>query len=302
MPTVPARILLAGISSELLEPGEYSRTLQIGDLQRNYLLHVPPAYDRAKPTPVLLVFHGGGSNAQVMVDFCGLNRKADEANFLGVYPNGTGRLATVLTFNGGNCCGYAKNRNIDDVEFTRQILDDLGRMVNVDPKRVFATGMSNGALMSYRLANELSDRIAAIAPVGGPMGTKSCAPQHPVSVIHFHGTEDEYAPYKGGRGNGISATDFYSAEHSVQAWAGANECDAEPTVTHFQDEAHDGTTVTRTLYGAGKEGAEVVLYTIAGAGHTWPGQDSRFRILGKSTKNISANDLLWEFFLKHPKP
>jgi polyhydroxybutyrate depolymerase len=96
----------------------------------------------------------------------------------------------MLTFNGGNCCGQAAATGVDDVEFTRRLLDELAAVVTIDPKRVFATGMSNGGIMAYRLASELSDRIAAIAPVSGPMGTKTCAPRRPVSVIHFHGTDD----------------------------------------------------------------------------------------------------------------
>src|SRR5437016_6447484 len=115
-----------------------------------------------------------------MVRFCGLNEKADRAGFLAVYPSGTGRLERALTWNGGNCCGYAMLNKVDDVAFTRGLLDDLAKAVLIDRKRVYATGMSNGAMMVYRLASELSDRIAAIAPVSGPMGTRTCHPKRPV--------------------------------------------------------------------------------------------------------------------------
>ena len=250
--------------------------------------------------PVVLAFHGGGANADNMIMFSGLNKKSDEAGFIAVYPSGTGRLEKILTFNGGNCCGYAMNNKIDDVEFTRRILDDLAKSANIDPKRVFATGMSNGGIMSYLLASELSDRIAAIAPVGGPMGTETCKPKRSVSVIHFHGTDDEHAPFKGGKGKGPSGTEFYSVEHSIQAWVKANGCEKEPVVMKLPDTAKDGTTITRKTYGSGKDGAEVVLIVIEGGEHTWPGQEPRLKALGKSTKNISANDLMWEFFEKHP--
>jgi polyhydroxybutyrate depolymerase len=160
--------------------------------------------------------------------------------------------------------------------------------------------MSNGGIMAYLLASELSDRIAAIAPVGGPMGTETCHPKRPVSVIHFHGTADEFAPFKGGQGKGVSGTDFYSVEHSIQAWVKANGCDKEPVITKFADTVKDGTTITRTTYGSGQDGSEVVLVIIEGGGHTWPGQEPRVRFLGKSTQNISANDQMWEFFVKHP--
>ncbi|MDP7016030.1 MAG: PHB depolymerase family esterase, partial [Pirellulaceae bacterium] len=210
-------LLLSLLGADPLGPGDHTRTLTVGERARSYLVHIPPNYTRRQPTPVVLIYHGGGSNAQVMVRFSGMNRQADKSGFIAVYPSGTGRIEKVLTFNGGNCCGYAMRNKVDDVEFTRRLLDDLATVANVDQKRVFATGMSNGAIIAYRLASELSDRIAAIAPVGGPMGTETCRPKRPVPVIHFHGVDDENAPFKGGKGKGVSGTNFYSVEHSVQA-------------------------------------------------------------------------------------
>lgn len=284
-----------------LGPGDHIRTLTVGDLKRTYLVHVPKSYDGTKPFPLVLVYHGGGSNAEQMVKFCGRNETADKHGFIAVYPNGTGRLEkALLTFNGGNCCGYAMTNKIDDVEFTRALLDDLAKAVKVDAKRVYATGMSNGGIMSYLLASELSDRIAAIAPVGGPMGTEKCNPKRPLSVIHFHGTDDEFAPFKGGKGKGVSGTDFYSVDHSIKTWMKANGCKEEPVTVDLPDKAKDGTKVTRKTYGGGKDGAEVVLVVIEGAGHTWPGREPGLKLLGKSTKNVSANEEMWKFFEKHP--
>ena len=170
--------------------------------------------------------------------FCGLNEKADKEGFIAVYPNGTGRLEQMLTWNGGNCCGYAMWNNVDDVGFTRALLDDLAKVANVDAKRVFATGMSNGGIMCYRLASELSDRIAAIAPVSGTMGTATCNPKRPVSVMHFHGTDDEFLPFKGGKRNQAAGTEsyFYSVEHSIHAWVKADGCPEKPVVTDMPNE------------------------------------------------------------------
>jgi polyhydroxybutyrate depolymerase len=155
--------------------------------------------------------------------------------------------------------------------------------------------------MCYLLASELSDRIAAIAPVSGPMGTEKCSPKRPVSVIHFHGTDDQYAPFKGGKGDrSLASINFYSVDHSIRAWVKANGCPEKPVVTDLPDKADDGMTVRRKTYGPGRDGAEVVLVEIEGGGHTWPGRDPVVRFLGKSTKDISANDLMWEFFKKHP--
>ena len=300
MQAFAALAMLFAADDASLRAGDHTRTLDEGGLERSYLVHVPPQYDPATPMPVVLAFHGGGANAGNMVTFSGLNEKADQAGFIVVYPEGTGRLERMRTFNAGNCCGHAASQQIDDVAFTRQILDDLEDVANVDRRRVFATGMSNGAMMAYRLASELSDRIAAIAPVGGPMGTKDCHPGRAVSVMHFHGDADEFAPFKGGSGRGISGTEFYSVEHSIAAWAKADGCGTTPTTTRLPDQQDDGTAVKEVRYDSGKDGSEVVLVLIEGGGHTWPGREPRLRSLGVSTRDISANDMMWEFFQRHP--
>lgn len=292
-------ILLVADGSHLI-PGDSSRTLKVDGSERSYLVHVPPQYVKDTPTPVVLAFHGGGANARNMIAFSGLNKKADQSGFIVVYPEGSGRLERMLTFNAGNCCGQAAARNVDDVAIVRHILDDLEGIANVDRKRVFATGMSNGAMMAYRLASEMSDRIAAIAPVSGPMGTKDCRPGRAVSVLHFHGDADEFAPFSGGKGRGPSGTEFYSVDHSISAWVDANGCNKSPRVTQLPDREKDGTTVKQLRYESGKDGAEVVLVIIEGGGHTWPGNEPRMQSLGVSTRDISANDMMWEFFQQHP--
>lgn len=300
---MPAFFLLALVlagDAWALGPGDHARRVEVDGLEREYLAHVPPQYDAATPMPVVLAFHGGGANAENMVAFSGLNAKADEAGFIVAYPEGSGRLPRMRTFNAGNCCGHAAATGVDDVAFTRRVLDDLEGAVNVDRRRVYATGMSNGAMMTYRLAAELSDRIAAIAPVSGPMGTEACHPGRAVSVMHFHGDADEFAPFAGGRGRGPSGTDFHSVERSIRAWVEANECRRTPTTTRLPDREQDGTTVREERYDGGTDGAEVVLIVIEGGGHTWPGREPRMRSLGASTRDISANDLMWEFFRRHP--
>ena len=206
----------------------------------------------------------------------------------------------MLTFNAGNCCAYAAEQRIDDVAFTRRILDDMEAIAAVDRRRVFATGMSNGGMMAYRLAAELSDRIAAIASVGGPMGTTECHPHRAVSVMHVHGDADEFAPFHGGRGRGFSGTEFHSVDHGIEAWVRANGCDPLPVVGRLPDREDDGTTVRQVRYGGGRDGTEVVLLVVEGGGHTWPGREPRLRTLGVATRDISANDMIWEFFQRHP--
>ncbi|MFN0195959.1 MAG: alpha/beta hydrolase family esterase [Planctomycetaceae bacterium] len=294
-------ILMPGqiFSAERLE----ERTLQVGELERRYLVHKPKNFDPDKKLPVVLVFHGGASNPEVMAEYSGMNQKADDAGFVVVYPAGTGRLPNALTWNAGDCCGYAQRNNVDDVEFVRQLLIDLGKLMSIDKRRIYATGISNGGMISYRLASELSSQIAAIAPVGGPMGTKECHPDRPVSVMHFHGTDDKYAPYNGGKGEkSLTQFDFLSVEHSIEAWVAANGCKTTPEIEALPDTADDDMTVRRHRYTGGKQGSEVILIEIIGGGHTWPGRQARLRFLGPSTEDISANDLMWEFFEKHPLP
>jgi polyhydroxybutyrate depolymerase len=292
---------LAAAGPTPLTVGDEARTIEVQGRTRRYLVHVPPQLEKSKAWPVVLAFHGAGLTPEWMVSFSGLNEKADREGFAVVYPGAAGPEALALTWNGGNCCGEAMTKNVDDVAFVRALLDELGKAAPIDPKRVFATGMSNGAIFCYRLASELADRIAAIAPVGGPIGTQTCAPSQPVSVLHIHGTHDEFAPLAGGKGpKNVLGTDFFPVEHGIRAWVKANGCPDKATVTSIPDRAGDGMTVTRSLYGPGKEGSEVVLYVVQGGGHTWPGRPGD-GTLGKSTTNISANDLLWEFFKKHPR-
>ncbi len=285
-----------------LQPGDYTRGVEVGGRRRTYLVHVPPGTSAA-PLPVVIALHGGLSNGAGMARFSGLSDKADRSGFIAVYPNGTGRLPRALTWNAGNCCGYAESQHVDDVAFVRAMLDDLGAATPVDARRIYATGISNGGMMAYRLAAELSERIAAIAPVSGPMGTESCHPSRPLSVLHFHGTADPFAPFAGGRGaRSLSSINLYSVEHSLRAWIAADGCPAEPLVTGLPVRVDDGTQVTRKTYGPCREGAEVVLLMIENGGHTWPGRQPPVRFLGKATANVDANDAMWDFFAKHPLP
>jgi polyhydroxybutyrate depolymerase len=281
-----------------LRPGA-ARTLAVGGRKRTYVVHLPKGHDPQTPMPVVLALHGATMNGPMMAWFSGLNRKADEAGFLAVYPNGTGSNSS-FTWNGGNCCGPAVHNQVDDVAFLDALLGDLTRACPVDARRVYATGMSNGAVMAYRLASELSGRIAAVAPVAGTMGTERCQPQRPVSVLHFHGTADEFIPFTGGRGaKSLYGTNHRPVEDSIRAWVSANGCEETPQLDVLS-EGGDGLRVTRRTYGAGRDGAEVALVVIEGGGHTWPGQRSPATSLGRSTRNVSANDLMWEFFRKHP--
>ena len=284
-----------------LTPGEHSLNVEVQGVTRACLVHVPPTYDVKKPTPVVLVFHGAMMNAERMVSFCGLNEKADQAGFVAVYPNGTG-WRQFLFFNAGGMDGRLAQIQSDDVKFVAKLLDDLEAQLNVDHKRVYATGMSNGGMMCYRLAAELSDRIAAIAPVSGTLAIEKCEPKRPVPVMHFHGTDDPLVHFHGPDNQSRTFIWYKSVEDTIQIWTKINGCPDTAVITQEPDTATDGTRVTRRTYGPGKDGAEVILFVIEGGGHTWPGRDPTRRFLGAATKHISANDLIWEFFERHPLP
>jgi len=267
--------------------------------ERSYLIHLPPNLDPQKQAPVVLLFHGAGASASLMVPFTGMTSKADEAGFIAVYPNSSG-IGPFLAFNAGDLVGKLAG-SVDDVKFVACLLDDLGNVANVDRRRVFATGMSNGGSMCYRLAAELSDQIAAIAPVAGTMAIDDARPHRPVSVLHFHGRADRVVPYYGHRRRAGKLLNYRSVEETIQLWCDINGCPTTPSVVEFPRRDGAGTVVKQVTYGPGKEGSEVVLVVIEGGGHTWPGQRPPIPLIGKSTLDISANDLMWDFFQRHPR-
>jgi polyhydroxybutyrate depolymerase len=273
---IPVAVLLATLVTALLATGcagspeprrsaAGEHTLTVDGRERGYLLHVPPGAEG--PLPVLLVLHGGGGNARQVSAQTRLSELADETGFIAVYPNGTGRTS-LLTWNAGACCGYAERQRVDDVAFVAALLDEVLADQPADPERVFVTGMSNGAMMSYRLACELSDRITGIAPVAGARNVTPCRPSRPVSVLAVHGTADELVPYAGGPparpAPGNETWVNASVADSVGFWVDQDGCRPQPT------ERTDGDVTTATYAGCA-QGSEVVLHTVAGGGHAWPG-------------------------------
>jgi polyhydroxybutyrate depolymerase len=300
MPQTFAILVSVLLAAEPFGPGDHFRSLDVDGQSRSYVVHVPPKYDPQQPTPVVLAFHGAGTNAPIMALSSGLNAKSDAAGFVVVYPNGTGKGNLLLVWNSGGLRGPLAEKLPDDVAFVKRLLDDLATVINVDSKRVYATGMSNGGMMCYRLAAELSDRIAAIAPVGGTMAMSLPRPRRPVSVMHFHGTADNLVPFDGPDERMAKFLAVKSVRETIRTWANIDRCPETPKVIDLPDAAEDGTTVTQESYGPGEEGTEVILFVIQDGGHTWPGKSWPVPWLGKTTSDISANDLLWEFFERHP--
>jgi polyhydroxybutyrate depolymerase len=273
------------------------RKVTVGGVERSYLLYIPEKARGSNPVPAVLVFHGGLGRPENMPAVTGFNAKADEAGFVVAYPRGISRTGALEfdTWNGGLCCGWARQSNVDDVGFVRTLLDDLHTIVAVDDRRVFATGFSNGAILTYRLACELADRIAAIGPVAGTQNTAECHPSGAVAIIHFHGTGDKMVPYGGGIGQGVSGYPFAAVADTIAFWVQADGCPAASVRTDSGSFIHD-------VYAPCRDGAAVELYTIPGGPHGWPGGTRASATGDEPSQALNATDILWEFFAAHPKP
>jgi len=293
-----------------LTAGDHDIVLPFGGRARSYRVFVPTSATGGRPHPVVVNFHGGGSNAAGEERFSEMDHAASRYGFVVVYPNGTGVLPNaLLTWNAGTCCGYAKAHDVDDVGFTLAVIDDVARRLPVDRRRVYATGMSNGAMMAYRLAVDASMRIAAIAPVAGGMVVQSFAPARPVPVMHFHSLDDPRALYKGGLGPPFPGTNTRvlhpPVERVIADWVRFDGCVAVPQVRPTISSG--GKTATEIVYAPCRQGTEVVLWRLTGSGHVWPGGQQNLgplarRLLGQPTNVVDANELMWRFFQRHPLP
>jgi polyhydroxybutyrate depolymerase len=273
----------APVRTPSIEPGDSKRSVTIDGLTRSYLLHVPPGFGNDGALPVVFVFHGFAQSAEAARRYTGLDDIADTAGFIVVYPNGTG---SSPSWNAGGCCGYAVINQVDDATFVHRILSEVKSVADIDPKRVYAVGFANGAMLTYRLACEMSDTFAAIAPVAGvSFYYGRCQPADPVSVIHIHGLNDSDVPYAG---DGLSGygQQYPPVQYGVSTWAQLDNCNGS-LVREISSE------VIHTTYDSCRAGTAVELYEIGGLGHTWP----------EPPENpIDASWIIWRFFAAHPKP
>jgi polyhydroxybutyrate depolymerase len=268
------------------------RTIDVEGVRRSYLLHLPAS--RQEPMPLLLVFHGGGGTASNIAEHTGLSPAATPRGYAVVYPDGVG---------GHWSDGRATRAGADDVGFVRVLLDSLRRELPLDSRRIFATGISNGAGMAFRLACDLPGVFAAIAPVAGGLPTElenRCAAAPPISLVMFQGTLDRLMPYDGGdlsqrRGRVLPATT------TATVFARLDGCAGEPEVAAEPDTVTDGTRVRRATYAGCREGHAVVLYTIEGGGHTWPGGPPVGHAVGRVTRDLDATRVMLDFFDRHPQ-
>ena len=273
--------------------------IMVDGIDRTYVVHEPRMAQPAGGFPVVLAFHGGGGTADSMVRLTGFNDIADARGLVIVYPDGIDRH-----WNDGR--STIKNKT-DDVAFVRALLDDVGRNYPIDRGRVFATGISNGALFTQRLGCELSGEISAIAPVAGPIPADlapHCQPARPVSVLQIEGDADPIIPYNGGKvvdfgGRGEGGI-VLSTQETMSLWGRVDGCTGRsPVETLPQTADPDGTQVTRTYFLGCQIGAQVVLLTVLGGGHAWPGGPQyapRF-IIGPASRQLDASTAIVDFFL-----
>jgi len=277
------------------------------DMERTYYYYIPSGYDKSKSLPLVIALHGGGGTGKgINKATGGFNDIAEKETFIIVYPDGVekhwndGRGVSQYT---------AQKENIDDTGFISSFIDYFIEEFNADKNRVYVTGISNGGLMSYRLAFELPQKIAAFAPVIANLQeelVKNYSPNGPVPILIMNGTEDPLMPFNGGD------IHFYkkklgkviSTEETVKFWVKENNCSQKPEITWLEDkDPSDGTRVKREVYSGGDNGTEVILYTIEGGGHTWPGGSQYLpeKIIGKTCRDINGCQIIWDFFKKHSK-
>jgi polyhydroxybutyrate depolymerase len=287
-----------------LAPGDHTVAVKHGGRERSAIVHVPRRAGEKSALPVVLNFHGGGGHGANQKEYSLLDSVADSESFVAVYPNGNGRFESrLLTWNAGTCCAFSVIRNIDDVGFVRALLAAIAEKLPIDRRRVYATGLSNGGMMSHRLAAQASDIIAAVAPVAGGMVLPTIQSSRAIPILHIHSVDDPRALYSGGLGPPFPLTKsqvFHpNIDQMIANWVKHNGCAIEPNVVERRtDRDSRGHTATKYVYSSCRDGVEVVLWKLTGAGHVWPGGKQKVmeRILGPSTDIIDANREMWNFF------
>ncbi len=258
---------------------------------RRYLLYVPNSYNSESPSPLVINIHGYAQWPANQRDISNWNELADEEGFIVVYPMGTGLPLHWVTSTGIE----ESPESLKEVVFISDLIDQLSATYTIDPQRVYASGLSNGGGMSFMLSCTLADRIAAIGGVSGAYlyPWESCRPARPVPLIAFHGVADEVVPYYGGPSRMFDVP-FPNIPDWMAEYARRNGCTAESQLPAQGQ-------VSGLHYSGCNAGADVVFYTIADGGHSWPGGDPLPDfIVGKTSQEINATRTMWQFFLEHP--
>jgi len=260
------------------------------NLYRSYTAYIPVIYNTSQPTPLVFNFHGLTGSSAIAMWHADFRSIADTANFIIVHPQGLLNSSGETHWNVGQI-----GTSINDIDFISKLLDSLSLEYNIDSDRVYSTGMSNGAYMSYRLACELSDKIAAIAPVAGSYISymlNSCNPTHSIPVLHIHGVADSSSIYYGKPG-------VESIPSIISYWADFNQCDTQSIFTQIANvNLTDSSMVEHYSWKNGINGVEVEHFKIIDGGHTWPGSNFP-NSNGITNYDINASVEIWNFFSKY---
>jgi polyhydroxybutyrate depolymerase len=276
-----------------------SGELIIDGLTRTYTLVLPPDYYSSTDFSLVIAMHGGGGSAEQFESTSLLTNKANAAKFIVVYPEGvqSNGVLKARTWNAGSCCDYAVEKNINDVKYLTELINTLTAKYKINPKKIYATGHSNGGMMSYRLACELSGKIAAIAVSGCTMMvTQSCNPSHPVPVLHMHSYLDENVPYLGGVGVGPSKVYNHPVDSGLTVLSAINACGIKAKIVE------DNAGYKLTQWSNCANNVIISWYMTKDGGHAWPGGLPGSAMGDTPSKVISANELLWAFFQQYQLP
>lgn len=292
-----------------LQHGDYARKIVVGDRERFYKVHVPPGYKSSSSAPVVFMFHGGGGYPDAIRFQSGMDSLSDKESFIVVYPAGTNNRILqdrLLDWNDGRVYQDGSKSEVDDVAFVKAMLVELKAMLNVDTRRIYAAGFSNGAQFSFRLAREMSDQIAAIAAVAGhrsaqEFGSPAC-PARRIPIMQFAGRQDPVAPFDGGSPSfkPVFQTTLQPVRETIMTWVKCNEC--APTAVA---ESRKGQALEQKWEKC-TSNAPVILWTLEDGGHTWPGGQmfpSEVKMgAGGLNKDIDASLEIWNFFKRNPLP
>jgi len=287
-------------------PGQTQEvSIAVGATTRYYRIYLPFSYSRIRKFPVILNFHGGGSNAQQHEEMTHMNEKADKEEFIIVYPQGTGLINSkkLGTWNAGeNCCGVAQKKNINDILFVKELLKDLRKSFNIDNKRIYVTGFSNGAIFCYRLACELSNQIAAIASVAGHLDLSNCMPFRSVPILDIKGLQDKCVLYEGGVCGGCLGKKTWpcpGADENLEYFSQLYGCGRKSQVKFISDNAYIES------YENCNQRCEITLLTIKNLGHQWAGGE-KMKLsedkIGPYVAEPEINEEIFKFFKKYSLP
>jgi polyhydroxybutyrate depolymerase len=301
-----ACLLAANISNaqNQVTPGQSKGQITVDGMPRSFIVYIPKSYSTAGKAPVIFLFHGGGATASSMLNISNntdFKSLSEQENIVLVAPEGVDK-----SWNDGRGT-KANKKDVDDVKFVTQLSQYIQSNYSIDTTRIYATGISNGGFMVSRLGCDLGWRFAAVAVVAATMGEdvpySTCSPGVPLPVMYIHGTADPIIPFNGAKKSIGAEGAFVSHQQVIDKWVSINKSSSTPETTQLPDIAMDGTSITEEKYPAGKNGAEVISYTVNDGGHTWPGGKQYLPklLIGRVSRDMNACEVIWDFFRQHKR-